>query len=200
MNGYLSLTADIETRDIYDSAVITRIAITPFRFDEDKDVTFQELVDRTLYISLDQEEQIARGRTCNPSTEAWWASQPEDLRIESYYPTDKDLPVVEAFAEIKRFLSRWHYDHYESIIWARNNGFENFKIQSLNEQFLPGTKHVLNHWNWHELKTANLILTGGETSKYNPSDFKELNFDAHNAIHDAAMDTYRLLHLWHQDF
>lgn len=199
MNGYLSLTVDIETRDIYDSAVITRIAITPFRFDEDKDVTFQELVDRTLYISLDQEEQIARGRTRNPSTEAWWASQPEDLRIESYYPTDKDLPVVEAFAEIKRFLSRWHYDHFNSMLFARNCGFEGFKLQSLNEMFIPDTKQVLNNWNWQECKTVNFILSGGTTQKWNPPNMDELGFIYHRADHDSAMDSFRMIKLWNGD-
>ena len=98
----------------------------------------------------------------------------------------------------------FHLFLYSDIILfnklKENCGFECFKIQSLNDQFLPGTKHVLNFWNWQELKTANLILTGGETSKYNPSDFNELKFDAHNAVHDAAMDTYRLMHLWHQEF
>ena len=199
MNNLTHCTIDIETRGKYDSCIITRIAITPFRFDEGI-VPYDDLVKRSLYISLNQEEQRLAGRTEEKDTIDWWNTQDDHVREESLNETPNDLSIVDAFAEIKRFLNRWHYNHYESLIWARNNGFECFKIQSLNDQFLPGTKHVLNHWNWHELKTANLILTGGETSKYNPSDFKELNFDAHNAIHDAAMDTYRLLHLWHQDF
>lgn len=199
MNNLTHCTVDIETRGKYDSCIITRIAITPFRFDEGI-VPYNDLVDRTLYIFLNQEEQRLAGRTEEKDTMDWWNSQPEHVREESLNETPNDLSIVDAFAEIKRFLNRWHYNHYESILFARNNGFECFKIQSLNDQFLPGTKQVLNNWKWHELKTLNLILTGGETEKFVPPDFDSLKFDAHNAVHDAAMDTYRLMHLWHQEF
>ncbi len=196
MTTHLQLVADIETRDKYDSAVITRIAITPFRYEEDKNITFKELVDRTLYLSLNQDEQIAKGRTVATDTEAWWATQSEELRIESYYPTDEDISIIDAFAEIKRFLSRWNYNHFYSFLYARNCGFESFKIQSLNEMFLPDTKQVLNNWNWHEVKSFNYILSGGETQKWTPPNIDELGFQYHNAAHDSAMDAYRLIKLW----
>jgi hypothetical protein len=199
MNNLTHCTIDIETRGKYDSCIITRIAITPFRFDEGI-VPYDDLVNRSLYISLNQEEQRLAGRTEEKDTMDWWNSQPDHVREESLNENPNDLSVVEAFNKIKNFLKRWNYNHFESLLFSRNSGFESFKIQSLNEQFLPGTKQVLNNWKWHELKSFNLILSGGETEKFIPPDFKELNFDAHNAQHDAAMDTYRLLHLWHQVF
>ena len=95
---YLQLCIDIETRARYDNAIITRMAITPFRFTEDVGISFQDLLDRTLYISLDQDEQASLGRVSDERTEKWWSEQDEDLRIESYYPTNNDLKNNEAFA------------------------------------------------------------------------------------------------------
>ena len=40
---YLQLCIDIETRARYDNAIITRMAITPFRFTEDVGISFQDL-------------------------------------------------------------------------------------------------------------------------------------------------------------
>lgn len=195
MNNITHCTIDIETRGKYDSCIVTRIAITPFRLDEGI-VPYDELVKRSLYISLNQEEQRLAGRLEEKDTMDWWNSQPAQVREESLNETPNDLSIADAFFQIKAFLARWNYNHYESLLYARNAGFECFKIQSLNDQFLPGTKHVLNFWNWHELKSFNLILSGGKTQKFVPPDFDKLNFDAHNAVHDAAMDTYRLMHLW----
>lgn len=196
MNNITHFTVDLETRGKYDNAIVTRIAITPFRFDEGI-IPYEKLLERTLYISLNQQEQRLAGRTEEKETMQWWNAQADHVRKESLDETENDLSVSDAFSTIKRFLKSWNYNHFESMLFARNSGFESFKIQSLNEQFLPGTKQVLNNWKWHELKSFNLILSGGETEKFIPPDFEELNFDAHNAVHDAAMDTYRLLHLWH---
>ena len=197
MTSEVQIHADLETRDKYDQAIITRIAVTPFRFNEDKDVTFQELVDRTLYLSFDQNEQIAMGRVSGVETEKWWSEQTEELRIESYYPTANDMKAADVLMECKRFLSRWNYNHFKSFLWARNCGFECFKIQSLNDQLFPGEKHIFNHWNWHEVKTFNHILSGGETTKWRHPDESKWGFQEHNARHDSAMDTFRMIQLWH---
>jgi 3' exoribonuclease, RNase T-like len=195
MTTHLQVVVDIETLHKYDNAVITRIALTPFRFDEGL-LTFDELVNRTFYISLDQEIQFNMGRVSGQETMDWWNTQSEELRIESFYPTDNDLDPRVALLEMKRFLKRWNYDHFHSFLWARNSGFECFKLQSLNEQLFPGVKQVLNPWNWHECKTFNHIMTGGDTSKWKPKDEESLGFQYHNAKHDAAMDAYRLICLW----
>ena len=72
---YLQLCIDIETRARYDNAIITRMAITPFRFTEDVGISFQDLLDRTLYISLHQAEQARLGRVSDERTEKWWSEQ-----------------------------------------------------------------------------------------------------------------------------
>ena len=157
-------------------------------------------MDRTLYISLDQDEQASLGRVSDERTEKWWSEQDEDLRIESYYPTNNDLKINETFAEIKRFISSWNYNHYHSHLWARNAHFEWGKIASLNDLILnhPDDKHVLNNWKWMECRTYNYILTGAETEKYEPENMKDLGFQYHNAKHDAAFDVYRMLKLYEQ--
>jgi hypothetical protein len=196
---YLQLCIDIETRARYDNAIITRMAITPFRFTEDVGISFQDLLDRTLYISLDQAEQARLGRVSDERTEKWWSEQDEDLRIESYYPTNNDLKINDAFAEIKRFISSWNYNHYHSHLWARNAHFEWGKIASLNDLILnhPDDKHVLNNWKWMECRTYNYILTGAETEKYDITDIAP-DFIYHRADHDACADALRMLKLYEQ--
>lgn len=198
MTHCVQLSVDIETRGKYDNAIITRLAIVPFRFDEDKNTTFKELVDRSLYISLDQDEQVAMGRTTDWMTTEWWDKQSEDLKITSLYPTDEDMSIKDALAEIKRYVKAHHYNFYESFLWARNCGYEYGKLAHLQDTVYPGEKHVLNSWNWHEVKTMNHVLSGGATTKWEPEGMEDMGFNYHQANHDAAMDAYRMIQLWNR--
>lgn len=199
MTNGTQVVVDIETRATTDYALITRIAVTPFNFIHDANITFKELVDRTLYLAFDQQEQLDLGRITDADTEAWWATQPHELQVESIYPTEHDMKAAEVLLECKRFLKQWNYNHFKSFLWARNYSFESGKLQTLSNTVFPGEKHIFNYWNWHECKTFNHILTGGETTKYVPENIDELGFQYHNAKHDAAMDAYRMILLWNQD-
>lgn len=197
MTTHTQFMVDLETKGKYDNAIVTRIAVTPFNFETDKNISFEELVDRTLYLSFDQDEQEHIGRVSDESTLEWWNNQPEELKIESFYPTQNDLPVKVVFEKCRDFLKSWDYDHYKSLLWARNCSFENGKLSSLNETYFPNEpKHIFNHWNWHECKTFNYIFTAGATEKYTVE--TETPFQYHNAKHDAAMDTYRMIQLWNE--
>jgi len=196
MSEIVQIGIDIETIGKYDSCVVSRIALTPFYFTE-KDITFEGLCDRTLVVALDQDEQVTHGRIREPMTEEWWQKQSEELKKVSYYKTDNDLSIHEAFEVMKKFLKTWRYDYMSSHLWARNSGFECFKLQSLSEMaYGKGMDmKVLNGWNWQDFKTLNLILTGGETSKINPKGVNMDDFMYHNPVHDSAMDCLRAIHL-----
>ena len=196
MTTHTQFVVDIEATARTDNGVVTRIAITPFRFNEGV-LSYEELFNRTLYICIDQGAQRMAGRKNDESTDKWWSEQTEELRIQSLYPTDDDISVENMFGECKRFLSRWNYHYTESFLWARNCGYEYGKLSHLNEQFMPGSKHVFNPWGWHECKTFNYILTGGDTQKFSPVDGSDV-FMYHNARHDSARDAQRLIELWHQ--
>lgn len=196
MSELLQVGVDIETVGKYDSCVVTRIAVTPFYFSE-TDITFEELCDRTLVVALDQDEQVERGRIREAMTEEWWNKQSEDLKITSYYKTTNDLSIHDSFEEIRKYLKKWRYNYLESHLWARNSGFECFKLQSLSEMaYGKGMDmKVLNGWNWQDFKTLNLILTGGETSKYEPKGMDMNKFMYHNPVHDSAIDVLRSIQL-----
>lgn len=196
MSEKVQIGIDIETVGKYDSCVITRIALTPFYFSE-KNITFEELCDRTLVIALDQDEQVEKGRFREVATEEWWNSQSEELKVVSYYKTKNDMKILDAFEEIKKFLKKHRYDYMESHLWARNSGFECFKIQSLSELVYGKgmDMKVLNGWNWQDFKTLNLILTGGQTSKWTPKNVDMNKFMYHNPAHDSALDCMRSIQL-----
>lgn len=197
MNTKLQLCIDLETLGKYDNAVVTRIAITPFFFDE-ANITFNELVERSLLISLDQDEQIHKGRVIDPATVEWWEEKDEALKIASYYKTDNDVSVEEAFDQISTYLKKWRYSFMNSHLWARNVFFENAKIQSLSEMVYgdgQGAK-VLNCWNWLDTKTFNYMMTGGKTTKFNPVGLEGDEFVYHQADHDSAFDALRIIQLW----
>lgn len=196
MSEILQVGIDIETVGKYDSCVVTRIALTPFYFSE-KDISFDDLCNRTLVIALDQDEQVERGRIREPMTEEWWNTQSEELKKISYYRTDEDLSIFAAFEKMKKFLKTWRYNYMSSHLWARNSGFECFKLQSLSEMaYGKGMDmKVLNGWNWQDFKTLNLILTGGETSKIDPVGIDMTKFMYHNPAHDSAMDCLRAIQL-----
>lgn len=197
MNNKLQLCIDLETLGKFDNAVVTRIAITPFFFDE-ANVTFTELVDRTLLISLDQDEQFQKGRVSDQGTIDWWEGKDEDLKKLSYYKTENDVSLEEAFNQIAKFLKKWRYDFMKSHLWARNVFFENAKIQSLSELVYgdgQGAK-VLNCWNWLDTKTFNYMMTSGKTTKFNPIGVNENEFIYHSASSDSSFDALRLIQLW----
>ena len=197
MTTHLQVVVDCEGRGKYDDAIVTRIALCPFRFDEGY-IPYDKLLERTLYIPIDQDEQIQMGRKTDQLTEGWWAQQSEELRKESYYPTERDVSVKKMFDLSKAFLRRWNYHYSESFLWARNCAYEYGKLSSLNDTVYPGEKHVFNGWKWQECKTYNYIMSGGETERWMPENVEDYGFQYHNAKHDAAFDAYRLINLWHK--
>ena len=68
MTTHLQVVVDIEARAKTDNGIITRIAVCPFRFDEGV-LSYEELLNRTLYLSIDQQEQIDMGRVTDEMTE-----------------------------------------------------------------------------------------------------------------------------------
>lgn len=186
---------DIETVGKYDSCVVTRIAITPFYFSE-TNTTFEEFCDRTLVIAFDQAEQDEHGRIREAATVQWWESQTEELKVISYYPTDNDMKVHDAFELIKTYLKKWRYDYMNSHLWARSS-FEIHKLQSMQEMaYGKGMDmKVLNGWNWLDFKTSNFILTGGETMKYVPKGVDMNGILIHDPKIDNSLDIIRLIQL-----
>lgn len=195
MNKKLQLCIDLETLGKFDDAVVTRIAITPFYFD-DSDVTFEQLCDRSLFISLDQDEQLELGRKTDEATIKWWEEKDEELKKLSYYKTDNDVSLAVAFDQINSYLKKWRYDFMGSHLWARNVFFENAKIQSLSE-LVYGDGHgskVLNCWNWLDTKTFNYMMTAGQSTKFNPIGGDDYVY--HHCVHDSAIDALRIIQLW----
>lgn len=187
---------DFETLGTSENAVVTRIAITPFMFNQ-YDVTYEQLLNRSLYIALDVKDQIENyNRVVDKSTIEFWKTQSRELRQESIKPTDNDLSLVDGLNEIKNFLKEWGYDSKYSFTWCRGINFEAPIMNTMNKQAFPNDKYpILSYRLYHDCRTFNWCMSSGKTDKYIPKDFNQLNHIEHHAKHDAALDVYRMLKL-----
>lgn len=186
MNDILQISVSMKTLDMFSSnAVVSRIAITPFRFNEN--LTFDELLDRTLYLHIDKRKQL--DGDIDQSILNWWNDQDKSLYTESMGDSDQSISLEEAQEEIKSFLSRWRYNKVESSLWARNYGFYSSNFERM---FSP---RIVNPFNWNETKTFALLATSFESSKL---DFG-VNPEYQNAKHESALEAYNILQYIHSD-
>lgn len=186
---------DFEALAFGENAIVTRIACTPFRFDE-KDITYEELVTRTFYVALDTADQKNNyGRTMDRSTLKWWSEQTPELQKESMKKTDHDLSLKDAIDQLHAFAKKWKYSKWNSFIWARGSFYETCKYQTMAESIYPNDRTYLNTFKFHECRTFNWMLTQGETECWEPNPMPA-SFQKHNAKHDAAMDAFRLVRLF----
>ena len=196
-NNHFSL--DLETLGWCDTASVTSLAITPFNFKADKNVTFDELLDRTYYAKLEQRSQLlGLKRIVNPDTVAFWKKQSAQLRGMSVVPasTDRDLKTV-LFDEIPAFLKSNDYSKYDSYIFERGMGFDSSKLDTLYRQLgEPETNNrIINYWRFREIRTMNDILGNVSNGKWEVEGGRPDNFIEHHARHDAAMDALRMIKL-----
>lgn len=188
------LCIDLETLAFCDNAIITAIAITPFKFTE-KDVTFDELVARTFYVKCDIRSQKALGRVADKSTIDWWKSQPLQLQKISSLPSPDDVPIQDAFDKMCKFVKSTEYDFKNSYTWERGMGFDTNKLDTLTRQL--EARSVMNYWRAREIRTFNDLVGDVISGKWEvPENEYPKNFIEHYAKHDAAMDTFRLIKLF----
>ena len=192
------LVLDFETLAFAETAIVTRLACTPVKLGE-VNITYDELVDRTFYIAISIEDQQRYGRTMDKPTLDWWKTQPKELRVESALPTPNDLSLKDAVDTFGEWSKAQGYHKWKSFCWARGTYFELPKWVSMYENIYgigSALKGPINTFKFHECRTYNWLLTGGSTEQWEPTPMPS-SFVKHNAKHDAAMDAYRLVRLFH---
>lgn len=187
------LCIDLETLAFNDNAIITAIAITPFYFTE-KDVTFDELVERTFYVKCDVKSQKLLGRVADKSTIDFWKKQLPEVQKLSSLPSPDDINISECFTLMKQFIKTTKYDFWNSYTWERGMGFDTNKLDTLFRQL--DEKSPMNFWRAREIRTFNDLVGDTTNGKWELPDGRPENFIEHYAKHDAAMDALRLIALF----
>lgn len=187
------LILDIETLGVGDDCVILSLGATVFPFDNTIPNDYAKYVLDGFYCKFDAMEQIQTyRRTMDDGTIAWWKTQPEEARSVTR-PSKDDVSLMDGMMDFNAWITRSGYSFKESFVWARGSYFDFPKLEHVYRQLdlAPG----YNGWKIRDTKTYCDVLTGGTTGVYRP-DVTPKEFVKHHALHDAALDAYRLVELF----
>lgn len=185
------IVIDTETLGVEENAVILSIGAVAFTFDGDNN--YRQYVKSGIQLKLDVEDQVRNyGRKIEDDTVSWWKKQSKEAQ-EILKRTPIDYRVADAMIALNAWLKQSQYDWKTSYIWTRGNAFDIPKLESLykNAQMKCG----FNTWMVRDVRTAIDILAGTGNGLYEPRDGVPAEFVAHNSLHDAAMDAFRMVEL-----
>ena len=185
---------DIETLGIESTTVILSAAIIYFDPEKDADVSFKELVDRSLFIKFDAKDQVKRlDRTMTKSTLDWWNKQGEHQQKLSFVPDkSRDMITEDGLMLIRDYINKYHRgaDPQTLTIWARGS-LDQMAIDSL--ALKAGIDPIAPFNRWRDVRTAIDLMTD---SKNGYCKVEGLNWDEvakHDPVHDCALDVLMLL-------
>ena len=188
------LVIDTETLALRDNAIVLSIAVTPFYFNEST-VTYNELVERSFFVKLDAKAQGKKGRVADKKTLVWWGNQPETSKVFAFNKSPDDVDPREGLVQLKKFIrDKTEYSHNNSYVFERGMGYDTNKLDSLCEMYELGCP--LNLWRARELRTINDLVGDVENGKWELPEGRPHNFIEHHALHDAALDAYRLIKMF----
>jgi hypothetical protein len=185
---------DLETLAVGSDAPILSLGVTISRYD-DRDQTFDSLVQNGLYLKFDLKEQLDRGRKASQRVVKWWYDQsPEARKVLIPNPT-LDVSLYGLEAHLQGFFKDKGID-IKKVDWYDRNCFDLSKLQYLFEEDLD--QDVI--WNYHntfDVATAFRFMGYDRYAGVRVSDFKGATY--HNALHDAAVDHMRIFKCLHSD-
>ena len=154
---------DTETLATGQDAVILSIGCAKFNpFDNEEP-------SEKLYLKLDTSEQLNKGRVIDDSTLAWWGTQDEAVRKDTFSEHDR-VSVSEALDVIEE----WFGD--VSKIWCQGPSFDFPLMSHLYRQY--DRKQPWKFWLERDSRTVTGLV---------PDNIKKkINFAAHSAIEDVV--------------
>jgi hypothetical protein len=189
------MMVDMEGLSDYGDGVVLSIAMVPFKMRDNN--TFDELLNRSLYLKLDAKDQIKKGRQLAPRTVEWWKSQSKEAQ-QILIPTPDDVLIEDALNRIDEFSAEW-YDYKNSMFWSRGIQYDWTLFQDMYRRN-SDRDPPLNSWSIHDTKTHIRVLTGDKYSRYELESGKPKGFIAHNALHDACLEVLKIQELYRKFF
>ena len=179
----MSFIFDIETLGLESTTVILSAAIT--HLENDREYTYQELLDSTKFIKFNKKEQIEAGRTITRSTIDWWKEQEEHCKKISYYPNDIDISVIEGLSILREIYKKGE------TIWSRGS-LDQIAIDSLARTFKQEV--IAPYWVYRDIRTAiDILKTSSKNGYCDIPDFDKTLVIKHDPIHDCSYDALQLL-------
>lgn len=179
---------DIETLGIESTSVVLSAAIV--HFDPSESVTYQELLDRALFVKFDAKIQVSNGRTIDSSTLAWWEKQSSLAKSKSLIP-DRNIDVS---PEVGLNSLRSYYNNPNignKLVWTRGP-LDQIVSESLAKSFK--LEPFAPYWAYRDVRTA-IDLTKDSNNGYcEVEGFSDSAVVKHDPIHDVAYDALMLLY------
>lgn len=135
----------------------------------------KEEVGDQIYLVLDREEQIAKGREVDASTMSWWAEQSVEARKVFDEP---QTPVEHALNAFSQFVELFATDPKDVRVWGNGSDFDNIILGTLYD--LWGIKKPWSYRNNRCYRTLKNIAI-----PYDSHDLPQCEGTYHNALDDA---------------
>ena len=151
--------------------------------------SYSDILARTKFWKLRISDQEYT-RTSNPETVSWWEGQAPEVKLQCYIPDlERDMHPRDVLLQLNQYLLDMGVND-GSLVWTRGTAYDIPKLLSLYAEY--GIKPIFNSWNVCDSKTAFMVRSDGATTQYglggNP-----VGFQKHNALHDTALETFKLL-------
>lgn len=190
------LMIDCETLGVHADAVVLSIGACVFEFKgEVSESGYQKIIDTGIHIKFSVTEQMKMGRAIEDDTMHWWRKQSAEAR-EILEPSDTDLSVLDGMLALNEWLKKSGYDYDRSFCWSRGTYFDFPKFYSMYNQVNVPAGY--NGWKIRDTRTYIDVLTGGDRGVYKPK-FQPKGFVAHNALHDAAFESIKLMEIYQEN-
>lgn len=205
---------DLEALAKAETGIITAISCIVFDFEKDKDLSYEELLNKTFYAKLNIADQVKRfKRTHDTETLTWWKTQPQKAQELSIKPAPNDVNIDIAFQAIRKYLTKNNYDKRNSYIWSRGNAYDFPKIQDIiremnlsnneytkyyNDDTGKYEKDMINPFMIRDIRTFQDLIGNVNNGKFElPKHLEPSSFIEHHAQHDIAKDVFKMIHIYH---
>lgn len=194
----MHLSVDTETLGLRENTVVLSIGCAVFQLYEGASNDYDKYIRTGFHVKFSVKDQLANWhRSTDQGTVDWWKQQ-EPVAQAIFKPSDQDVDMESGLMLFNDWIKQSGYDWKNSYIWSRGAAFDFPKIEHMYWQ--SKVKCGFNTWKIRDTRTFVDILTGNDRGAYEPVGGFPKNFLKHDALHDAAMDAYRMTEIFNNQF
>lgn len=194
MSEPISLSLDLETLGLRENTVVLSLGVAAFRLDAESTNDFDRYIETGFHVKFSVKDQMQTwNRSTDASTIEWWKKQDKEAQ-KIVKPSVEDVTMADGLAMFTDWVKSIDYRWGKSYTWTRGLAFDIPKVEHMYYQ--AGMKLPFNSWMARDTRTFIDILTGVSNGQYEPDGGFPKNFLKHDALHDAAMDAYRMTEIF----